>query len=107
MSSIDITRRHHIREAILFSNFSTLIVITSTDEDALVFHLSPRELGERRVALYKHRGIQLDRELLRQICDSFRLMLAATVGEENEWYTIGLEESEGFGGTRYGIRATN
>jgi len=43
------------------------------------------------VALHKHARVERDAKEAAEIADALRLVLAAAIGEENEWDAVGLE----------------
>jgi len=55
------------------------------------------------MALDKHGRTQRYPEFVRQVCYSFFLMVPATVGQEYEWDSLGLEKGQGLMSARDGI----
>jgi hypothetical protein len=52
------------------------------------------------MALDEHAQVERDMQFRGYLRDSFRFGLPTSVGEEYEWYILGLEEFEGIGGAR-------
>ncbi len=50
------------------------------------------------MALHKHARVERDAKEAAEIADALRLVLAAAIGEENEWDAVGLEVGQCFGG---------
>ena len=59
------------------------------------------------MALDKHRGVELNVELSGEVGNAFRLMLPSTIREQDERYSIGLEELERFRGTGNSVLTTD
>lgn len=79
-------------------NLSALVAISTDHHYGLVLVLV--HIGERRVTLYKHARIHLDIQLAAQVGHALRLMLSATIGKENERYSLRLEVRECLCGSR-------
>ena len=77
------------------------ILIASNNHYRLVLVLV--HVGERRVALYEHTGVEGYTQLLAQIGDPLRLVFAATIREEDEGYALRLEVGQGIMGARQSI----
>ena len=69
-----------------FSNFPTLIPLSTQNQDAFVFQswqsfISFDKLRERRMALDKHIDVERDIEMTTQIRNALCLCLTASIGE--------------------------
>ena len=87
---------------ILLSNTPTAVAITARNQDAFMFH--GRRLTHTfdqfckwRVALDDMCWVQRYVQLLANLHNAFRLVFTAAVRQEDEWDTLLLQESQGFG----------
>jgi len=91
---------------------STLIAITTSDQDALIFHrglcwgsIPLYQLGEGCVALYEHIRIKWHIEAFRELSNALRLVFASTIGQEDEGYAVALQTGKCFVSVRKGLGA--
>jgi len=59
------------------------------------------------MALDKHGRTQRYPELVCQVCYPFLLVISAAIGEEDEWYSLGLEKGQGLVSAWDGIVAAD
>lgn len=96
---------------LLLSHFPTIIAFPTDHQDALIFHghgaifLPMDQSGKWGMALHKHTRIQRNLELVWQLRHSILFKLPTPIREKNEWYSVALEEIQGFAGSWEGIGA--
>lgn len=106
----DTKRAPAIGLTLLLGHFAAIITFSTHHQDATMFHgyergeLSPMDqLGKGGMALHQHARLQRNFQLIRQLYRTILFMLPTSICEKDEWYSIVLEESQGFSGSWEGI----